>query len=180
LAPAEWIHEQNVNPARNVIGYSGERCRVLVADDQEGNRSLLHDLLEPLGFEVTETCSGKEAVEAAPVFKPHMIFMDLVMPVMDGFEATAEIRKLDLGYEPAIVAVSASVFDMTKEQCRAAGCDDYLVKPVDVDQLLDVVEELTHIRWLYERETTARAHRGRLLWTRWRHRRWSILRACTH
>ncbi len=74
------------------------------------------------------------------------------MPVMDGFEATAKIRKLDLGYEPAIVAVSASVFDLTREQCQAAGCNDYLVKPVDLDQLLNVVEELTHIRWLYERE----------------------------
>ena len=152
LAPAEWINEPNVKPGRQVVGYSGERCRVLIADDHEGNRSLLRDLLAPLGFEVAETSNGLEALEATPVFRPHMIFMDLVMPVMDGFEATAKIRKLDLGYEPAIVAVSASVFDITKEQCQADGCNDYLVKPVDVDQLLNVVEELTHIRWLYESE----------------------------
>ncbi len=55
-----------------LVGYSGERCRVLIVDDQEGNRSLLRDLLAPLGFEVVETSNGLEAVEATPVFKPHL------------------------------------------------------------------------------------------------------------
>jgi CheY-like chemotaxis protein len=137
---------------RHLIGYRGEHCRVLITDDNVGNRTVLRDLLVPLGFEVLETVNGLEAVEATPTFIPHVILMDLVMPVMGGFEAAAAIRGLDLGYEPAIVAVSASVFDITKEQCQSSDCDDFLVKPINLDHLLDTVEKLTHITWTYEDE----------------------------
>ena len=94
--------------------------------------------------------NGAEAVEKCAADTPDLILMDLIMPVMDGFEATAAIRDLNLGYEPTIVAVSASVFDVTKEQCQLAGCDDYLVKPFNLEHLLDTIEGLTHIHWLYE------------------------------
>ena len=150
LISAEWNEIPSATSGRNVTGYNGDRCRVLITDDSIENRTVLRDLLTPLGFIVQETENGQQAVEATPTFKPHLILMDLVMPVMDGFEATAAIRELNLGYKPTIVAVSASVFDVTKEQCQSAGCDDYLVKPFNLEHLLDTIEGLTHIHWLYE------------------------------
>ncbi len=164
LVPVKWNDAPSVTSERQIVGYHGERCRVLITDDNVGNRTVLRDLLAPLGFEILEAVNGLDAVEKTRTFKPHMILMDLVMPAMDGFEATAAIRRLDLGYKPAIVAVSASVFDVTREQCRSAECDDFLVKPINLDHLLDIVEELTHISWLYgdqcENDSTAKALTG--------------------
>lgn len=155
LASAEWNAGPVLAMCREVVGFRGGSCRILIADDREANRTMLRDFLLPLGFDVKEAVNGKDAVDATLEFMPHLICMDLAMPIVDGFAATETIRKLELAHQPAIIAVSASVFDITKEQCQAIGCDDYLTKPVDLNSLLEIIEQNTHITWIDEPEPPA-------------------------
>ncbi|MCB0044111.1 MAG: response regulator [Caldilineaceae bacterium] len=152
LESVNWSNASTTTGERQIVGYRGKRRRVLITDDSFGNRVVLRDLLEPLGFAIKETVNGRDAVKITSIFRPHLILMDLVMPVMDGFDAIAAIRKLDLGYDPAIVAISASIFELTKEHCQTVDCDDYLIKPMDLDQLLDTIEALIDVEWVYEDE----------------------------
>ncbi|MCB0131644.1 MAG: response regulator, partial [Caldilineaceae bacterium] len=141
---------------RKIIGYVGPRCTALIADDRDANRTILRDLLEPLGFDTIQAFDGQQAVTLAGLHTPELILMDLVMPEMDGFTATTTIRaNAAADYLPSIIAISASVFDVTKEQCQAAGCDDYIAKPVNVDQLLAAIAEHMALDWVYKEDALA-------------------------
>jgi len=85
--------------------------RVLVVDDRDTNREILVKMLEPLGFVMFEAENGQEGLEAFVAHAPQLVLMDMVMPVMDGCEATRRIRALPEGREVPIIAVSASVFE---------------------------------------------------------------------
>ncbi len=88
----------NATPTdRSIIGFIGARRKILVVDDNPESRAFLCDVLFSLTFELREAVNGREAVEMARKWQPHLILMDLVMPVMDGFEATRHIRKLETG-----------------------------------------------------------------------------------
>lgn len=115
---------------RNIIGFKGEKRKVLVVDDKGENRSFLVNLLEPLGFEIVEATDGGDCLNKTLEFKPDLILMDLVMPGMDGFEATRQIRKLTELKKIVIIAASASVFDYSQAKSRKVGCDDFIPKPV--------------------------------------------------
>ena len=118
--------------------------RVLSADDDEVNRLVLQRHLEQMGCEVTSVENGLQAVEA---FKPghwDLIFMDLLMPVMDGFEAAAEIRRLasmGAGRSPVIVALTASVVGEIRDQCLEQGMDRFLTKPMVMGELKGLIQD---------------------------------------
>jgi len=97
--PAEVISERPVKVAPQIIGLETNQpdYRILIADDVEDNRRLLVNLLEPLGFKVREVVNGQEAVAAWAAWQPHLIWMDMRMPVMDGYEATRQIKNKDEG-----------------------------------------------------------------------------------
>jgi PAS domain S-box-containing protein len=105
--------------------------RALVVDDSPINQLVAKDLLEGMGFTVDVVASGKEAIGAAAACSYDLILMDCLMPIMDGFEATRQIR---LGEEPGrrtpIVAITAAAMDGDRERCLGAGMDDYVTKPV--------------------------------------------------
>ncbi len=111
--------------------------RVLVVDDGESNRKLIHLVLERVGVTVESACNGREAVDAAMAAPYHVILMDMQMPVMDGLTATTLLR--EQGYQSPIIALTADAMKGTEEKCRAAGCTDFLTKPVDMDELIRVV-----------------------------------------
>ena len=134
-------------PSR-ITGYDGARRRILVADDKPDNRQILGRFLRSLGFEVHEAVNGVAAVEIAERTRPDLVFMDLVMPVMDGFEAIRHLRQGPVLAPVKIVALSASVFDSTRTQSIAAGCDDFLSKPVRLDEVLAVLERELGLQWL--------------------------------
>jgi CheY-like chemotaxis protein len=140
---------------RNIIGFAGKRQKVLVVDDKWSNRSILVSLLEPLGFEVMEATDGLDGLNKAQEFKPDCILLDLVMPVMDGFEATRRIRTLPELKEVVLIAVSASVFNFNQQQSREVGCDDFLPKPVRETELLEKLQVYLGLEWVYEEETNA-------------------------
>ena len=135
---------------RNIIGFKGEKRKVLVVDDKGENRSVLVHLLEPLGFEIVEATDGCDCLNKTLEFKPDLILMDLVMPVMDGFEATRQIRELTELKKIVIIATSASVFDYSQAKSRKAGCDDFIPKPVRAEHLLEQLGVHLGLEWVYD------------------------------
>ena len=133
-----------------VIGYKGPRRRVLVVDERAENRTVLCQLLEPLGFELAEAENGQRCLEMATTFQPDLVFMDLVMPVMDGFEATRQLRRSPDFPNLIIVAASASAFDHDQAFSLNVGCDAFLSKPIQYKQLLDTLHTQLHLEWEYD------------------------------
>ncbi|BAY27323.1 ATP-binding region ATPase domain protein [Calothrix sp. NIES-2100] len=135
---------------RNIIGFVGDRKKILVVDDKCSNRSVLVNLLQGLGFELLEATDGLDCLNKAPEFKPDLIFMDLVMTVMDGFEATRRLRLLPKFKEVPVIAISASVFDFEQKQSLEVGCNDFLPKPFLVAELLEKLRIHLGLEWIYE------------------------------
>ena len=124
---------------------SKDKKTILVVEDNLDNRCILVYRLRRVGdFEVVEAADGLQALEMVRKEAPDLIFMDLKMPVMDGWEATRRIRALDEGREIPIIALTAQAMAGDEEKALAAGCDDYLAKPiVDPTMVKTKVE-----RWL--------------------------------
>jgi len=121
----------------------GERVRALVVDDSTANRHILAGLLESAGVSVITAGGGIEAIESAHAHRPDIIFMDLKMNDLDGFEATRRLaRDPDTASIP-VIAVTASALGDSRKTAREAGCVDYLTKPVRVQQLFATLR--THL-----------------------------------
>ena len=111
--------------------------KILVVEDNEDNRRILVYRLKKIGeFAIREATNGQEAIDAVKAERPDLIFMDLKMPVMDGWEATRTIKaKPELRHIP-IIAITSHAMVGDEEKARRAGCDDYMAKPIDENQLL--------------------------------------------
>lgn len=133
-----------------VSGYTGYRRKVLVADDVAENRSLMLDILTPLGFEVLQAVNGRDAVDMTRLHAPDIILMDLVMPEMDGLDATRAIRQMSGCEEIPIIAVSASASGQDEESSLAAGMNVFLPKPIELDRLLASMASALQLDWIYE------------------------------
>jgi CheY-like chemotaxis protein len=133
---------------RRISAYKGETQTALIVDDYPENRLILRQMLENIGFKVIEANDGKQGVKLAD--KANIIFMDLVMPVMNGFEAVEIIRK-DFKDLP-IIAISANVFEADKQKSLQAGCNAFLPKPIEEQQLFSVLVEYLDLEWVYEEE----------------------------
>ncbi len=130
-----------------VTGYGGARRRLLVVDDVEINRRLLRELLEPLGFKVTEAASGEAALDSVRASGGcDLVLLDLRMPGMDGLELTRRLRQ-EAGFAGRILAMSASVLGFGRTDAMAAGADDFVGKPFREDALLDVIGSLLGLDW---------------------------------
>ncbi len=138
-------------PSRRILGLQpgqGE-IRILIVDDRPDNRLYLTRLLEPLGFSLRQAANGRDAITIWREWRPHLITMDIVMPVMDGHEATRRIKDVPEGREVRIVALSASAFEEDREAVMATGADDFLRKPVTAEDLLGVIERQLNIHYAY-------------------------------
>ncbi|NER03837.1 MAG: response regulator, partial [Okeania sp. SIO3C4] len=138
---------------KSTQGYIGDRRRVLIADDNFNNRSVLNDILLPLGFQIDIALNGEEAVEMALHENYDVILMDIVMPKKNGFEATKEIKKKLKDKSPKVIAISASVEQSIIDNATLIGCDSFLPKPVDIDLLLDELEDKLSIEWVMKKKT---------------------------
>ncbi len=134
---------------QRVVGYAGPRRRILVVDDIPANRAVLADMLAPLGFELSEAASGEEAVERAGADLPALILMDVVLPGIDGLEATRRLRELPALRAVPVIAVSASTSGSDEKRCLAAGIDAFLPKPIDRAALLARVADLLALSWIH-------------------------------
>ncbi|MFA7061694.1 MAG: ATP-binding protein [Pedobacter sp.] len=136
-----------VNTDCHIIGYHGERKRILVVDDTIGNTSMLVSLLELLGFELDTAQDGQEAVLRAEEQKPDLVLMDLVMPEMDGLEAATIMRHNRNLEETRIIGASATATDNAHKESFVAVCDDFVVKPIQIDLLLEKIGTQLGIEW---------------------------------
>jgi signal transduction histidine kinase/FixJ family two-component response regulator len=142
---------------RRVVGLaSGQpRFRILVADDRWASRHLVVRLLAPLGFELAEAGDGEEAVQIWERWQPHLILMDLRMPVLDGWQATRRIKASPRGRSTPIIALTASSFEEERADVLAAGCDDFLRKPFHEDDLLELLSKHLGVVFVHEDEPAA-------------------------
>jgi len=124
------------------VAAAQEPLRVLVAEDNAVNQKLIAKLLSRDGHSVTIVSNGLEAIEALGQLEVDLVLMDVQMPVMDGLEATRQIRQQEAGRSrhQRIVAITANAFDGDREKCMAAGMDDYLTKPIQSSELRRILK----------------------------------------
>jgi PAS domain S-box-containing protein len=157
--PAPALAESAAIPSRSatVVSYQGlhgaEPLRVLITDDLADNREILARLLEPLGFEVRLAESGHACLEAARIWHPDLVLMDLRMDTLDGFATTAALHRLPGLEQCPVIAVSADAFAETRQAARAAGCVDYLVKPVNTTALFALLQKHLPLCWQHAPST---------------------------
>ena len=113
--------------------------RILIVEDQEDLRAILRDLLASSGYDVIEAESGEEGVAKARSARPDLILMDIQLPVLDGYEATRQIKGMPQLAATPIIAVSSFAMKGDEEKARAAGCDHYVTKPYSPMSLLRLV-----------------------------------------
>ena len=115
--------------------------RILVVEDTEDNRQIIHDLLTSVGYEMIEALDGAAGVAMAVEHKPDLILMDIQLPVMDGYEATRRIKADPALRHIPIIAVTSFALSGDESKTRAAGCEGYIAKPFSPRQLLAKVRE---------------------------------------
>ena len=152
LGVADAVAIKSKPPTRRVIALQPNQpiYRILIVDDRWDNRQLLIKLLNPLGFEIKEATNGIEAIELWSNWEPHLIFMDMRMPVMDGYEATKQIKTTTQGQATAIVALSASNFQEARTVVFSVGCDDFIHKPFRDADIFDTLHKHIGVRYVYD------------------------------
>jgi CHASE2 domain-containing sensor protein/CheY-like chemotaxis protein/nitrogen-specific signal transduction histidine kinase len=168
LSVVETTDIKSQQPTRRVLTLEPNQpsYRILIADDALENRQLLIKLLSPLGFELWEASNGIEAIEIWEKYCPHLIFMDIRMPMMDGYEATKQIRqrernrenfpaKIQTSQATAIVAVTAHSLEKERTTAFSVGCDDFIHKPFREADIFDALHKHIGVRFVYAESTAA-------------------------
>lgn len=150
LNPSEMSQINQIKP--RVIGLAAEQPahRLLIVEDQADSRLLLVGLLSAVGFQVQTANNGREAIAIWQDWHPHLIWMDMRMPIMNGHEATKAIRALPGGQATIIIALSASSFIEDHDQILADGCNDFICKPYRQDEIFDALARHLRVRFVYE------------------------------
>jgi signal transduction histidine kinase/DNA-binding NarL/FixJ family response regulator len=125
--------------------------RILVVDDRLENRQLLLQLLQPIGFVAREASNGQEAIEIWQQWQPDLIWMDMRMPVMNGYEATKQIKSSLQGQATVILGLTASTLDEEKAVVLSAGCDDYVRKPFQEEIIFEKMAKYLGVSYIYEK-----------------------------
>lgn len=141
---------------KEVVGLTANQppYRILVVDDNQDHRQVVSQLLESVGFDVKTAVNGKEAVEMWQNWQPHLICMDMQMPILDGFQATQIIKTQDKESKTIIIALTANIFEEERVTSLSLGCDDFILKPFRFPVLLAKLEEHLQVRYLYQESPT--------------------------
>ncbi|MTJ07700.1 MULTISPECIES: hybrid sensor histidine kinase/response regulator [unclassified Anabaena] len=155
------------NQVKKVIGLAPNQptYRILVVEDRAESRQLLVKLLDTLGFAVKSAENGKIAIEIWQDWQPHLIWMDMRMPVMDGYEATQYIKSHLQGQATVIIALTASAFDNEKAVILSSGCDDFVKKPFREEILWAKMQQHLGLEFIYESEISEQSSQSDLLIT---------------
>ncbi len=138
-----------------IVGYEGEPRRLLVVDDLWENRSVLTNLLSPVGFEVVEAENGQDAFMKMAEQSFDLIITDIVMPVMDGFEFIQHVRQNEQTKQLKVIVSSASVSNVDRQKSLHMGGDGFLAKPVHAEELFTLIARHLHLTWKYAETDTA-------------------------
>lgn len=160
---AEAIAVVSLLPINNAVSLAPGQTsyRILIAEDNSANRLLLNTILSRLGFEVQEAENGQIAIALWQQWRPHLIFMDMRMPIINGYEAARQIRnwEQELADEQIltptkIIALTASAFADQRQESLEAGCDDFVSKPFRWEEILEVLAKHLGVQYLYEATST--------------------------
>ena len=151
ICPADLADIATQQPTRQVIGLAPNqpRYRILIVEDKWENRQLLVKLLEPLGLAIREAANGQEGVDLWRTWQPHLIWMDMRMPVMDGYEATKQIKSHLRGHATVIIALTASAFEESRSVILAVGCDDFVRKPFREKVIFEKMAQHLGVQYIY-------------------------------
>lgn len=138
---------------QTIVGFKGALKKLLIADDRYENRVVLKEMLLPLGFGIIEAVDGFDVLAKAAQHRPELILMDLTMPVLNGFDAIRHIRQMPAISDVVVVGMSASVLRQIQEENYTAGGDDFLVKPIRLDDLLECLQRHLKLEWIYAEQT---------------------------
>ncbi len=157
LKTSENAEHGEDNSISTVIGIETRENmpRIMIVDDLKDNRDLLRSMLEPLGFIVSEAGNGLKALELFDKWLPDAVLMDMRMPVMDGYEATRQIKKIENGSNVPIIAITASAFEDDIQNILKAGADGYIRKPFRPEELYDVLKKALGIEYIYSEDVDA-------------------------
>jgi signal transduction histidine kinase/CheY-like chemotaxis protein len=150
---ASWAQKNAIDDGKMIVGYVGEPRHILIVDDRWENRSVLINLLEPLGFTFTEAENGQIGLEKAREKLPDLVITDLAMPVMDGFEMLQKLRGEPALQDLLVIVSSASVSQIDQQKSLEAGGDDFLTKPVNAEELFTLLAKHLQLTWMYEEIT---------------------------
>ncbi|WP_219889054.1 hybrid sensor histidine kinase/response regulator, partial [Chroococcidiopsis cubana] len=152
VSPAAVVEVPPRQHYRRVIGLAPDqpKYRILVVEDKWENRQLLVKMLESVGFEVREAENGEEGVAIWESWQPQLIWMDMRMPVMDGYEATRQIKAHLKGHATIIIALTASAFDEERAVVLSAGCNDFVRKPLREEVIWEKMMQYLGVRYIYE------------------------------
>jgi signal transduction histidine kinase/DNA-binding response OmpR family regulator len=157
FTPVCSLTDQKILPSQKIVSLTINTpiYRILIVDDNDQNRLLLRKLLTPLNFDIKEAVNGKEAVEITQNWQPHLIWMDIGMAEMDGYEATKLIRQnsKNSSYHPIIIALTAHAFMEEKDDILKSGCDDVVSKPFVTKIIFDKLQQFLPIEYIYESST---------------------------
>ncbi|HEY9735400.1 MAG TPA: response regulator, partial [Trichocoleus sp.] len=146
----DWFEAAESPAAPQVNGYQGQRRKILVIDDHPDNRSVVISMLEPLGFKVIPTADGDVGLEQALLTRPDLIITDVVMPGLNGLALTRRLRQMPDFQHTPIIASPATLSDVERQESLDAGCNAFLPKPIDFEALLQELQRLLGLTWLYE------------------------------
>ncbi|MDZ7950425.1 ATP-binding protein [Nostoc sp. DedQUE09] len=146
----DWAKVSRAVEQGTIIGYQGQSRTILIADDKWENRSVIVNLLEPVGFNVVEASQGQEGWEKALAHKPDLIITDLVMPMLNGFELIERLRQSEQFKEIAVIASSASVFAADQYKSIDVGANAFLPKPVEAETLLEMLRQFLQLEWIFD------------------------------
>jgi len=155
LADARQVPSQQLKRLIIALEPNQPRYRLLIVDDRVNNRQLLIQLLNPLGFLLQEATNGKDAIAIWQRWQPHLIFMDMRMPIMDGYEATQRIKATTQGQATVIIAVTASSLDSEKAIVLSIGCDGFIRKPFRDGEIFEAIHQHLGVNYVYEDTTTS-------------------------
>jgi signal transduction histidine kinase/ActR/RegA family two-component response regulator len=146
---SDWCQQQTLSVG-TIVGYEGEPRQILVIDDHWENRAVLLNLLESLGFVVSEAEEGQAGLAKLRQRRPDLVITDLAMPVMDGFELLRQLRADEVLRSLKVIVSSASVAQAEQQMSLDAGGDDFLAKPVQVNELFRLLEKHLELTWICE------------------------------
>jgi PAS domain S-box-containing protein len=157
---AKVTQVQTQSQSRQIIGLSPNQpvYRLLIVEDTPEHRLLLSKLLTSRGFEVREAENGEQGVALWQSWEPHLIFMDIRMPVMDGYEATKQIKSSCKGQNTIILALTASAFKDDRSTILSTGCDDFISKPFREEEIFDKLAKYLGVSYVYSDTTQNHQH----------------------
>ena len=161
ITTAGAVEALDLQPQHRVIGVEPDQTspdggpfRLLIVEDNPTNRDLLIELLTPFDFDLRSAVDGAEGVELWETWRPHLVWMDMRLPIMDGYEATRQIkaRAEVTDHTAIVVALTASAFEEDRQAILEAGCDDLVRKPFREQKIFEMLHKHLGIRFMYAEE----------------------------